>query len=180
MEWRGPSRSPRSTKVRSEKSRIKTMLIVFFDCEGIIHKEFLPEGSTLNAAAYVEVLKRLLQRIRRVRPQYSEPEATWFLLHDNARPHTAAVVQQLLAKRGVASLAHPPYSPDLSPPDYFLIPRLKICLKGKRFSDIDDIQRNVKIELKKIPQEDFARCFNDLYACSKKCVNLKGDYFEGL
>ena len=52
------------------------MLIVFFDCEGIIHKEFLPEGSTLNAAAYVEVLKRLLQRIRRVRPQYSEPEAT--------------------------------------------------------------------------------------------------------
>ena len=50
----------------------------FFDCEGIIHKEFLPEGSTLNAAAYVEVLKRLLQRIRWVRLQYmySEPEAT--------------------------------------------------------------------------------------------------------
>ncbi|GBN60204.1 hypothetical protein AVEN_219256-1 [Araneus ventricosus] len=62
----GP-RSPKSKKARSEKSRMKTMLLVFFHSEGLIHTEFLPEGTTLNASTYLKILKRLLQRITRVR-----------------------------------------------------------------------------------------------------------------
>lgn len=176
-EWRSPG-SPRQKKVRSEKSRIKTMLIAFFDSHGIIHKEFLPEGSTMNANTYVEILKRLLRRIRRVRPQYAE-QGSWCLLHDNARPHTALVVQQMLAEKGVVSLAHPPYSPDLAPADFFLFPKLKLSLKGKRFSDIPDIQSNVIQELNDIRRDDFARSFQELYQRSQKCINLNGDYFEG-
>ena len=38
--------SPR--KVRLQKSKVKTMLFTFVDSEGIIHKEFVPEGSTVN------------------------------------------------------------------------------------------------------------------------------------
>lgn len=64
--------SPKSKKVKCEKSRIKIMLITLFDAGGIIHKEYLPEGTTLNAATYVNILNRLLKRIRRVRPQYTE------------------------------------------------------------------------------------------------------------
>jgi len=41
------------------KSRIKTMLIVFFDARGIVHFEFVPQGETVNSAFYLEVLKRL-------------------------------------------------------------------------------------------------------------------------
>jgi len=26
------------------KSRVKTMLIVFFDAKGVVHKEFVPQG----------------------------------------------------------------------------------------------------------------------------------------
>ncbi|GBL78224.1 hypothetical protein AVEN_42783-1 [Araneus ventricosus] len=47
MEWWGPG-SPKSKKVQSEKSRIKTMLVAFFDSEGLVHTEFLPEGAMLN------------------------------------------------------------------------------------------------------------------------------------
>lgn len=177
LEWRGPL-SPKTTKVRSEKSRIKTMLIAFFDSKGLIHKEFLPEGTTLNAAAYVDILKRLLQRIRRVRPEYAA-QGSWALLHDNARPHTALVVQQFLAAKGVVTINHPPYSPDLSPPDFFLFPRLKLALKGQRFADISDIQSNVTAELKAIPKEAYAKSFWDLYSRSQKCIAINGDYFEG-
>ncbi|GFW97648.1 mariner Mos1 transposase [Trichonephila clavipes] len=90
--WKTP---PRKTKVRSEKSRIMTMLIVFFDSESITHKKFLPESTTLNDVAYTEVLKRLLIRIRRVRPVYTK-QGSWTLLHNNARQHTALVVRQFL------------------------------------------------------------------------------------
>ena len=44
----------------------------FFDCHGIVHHEFAPEGKTVNAAFYVEILKRLRDRVRRVRPELWE------------------------------------------------------------------------------------------------------------
>jgi len=35
----------------------------FFDAEGVIHREFVPEGQKVNAEFYVGVLNRLLKRI---------------------------------------------------------------------------------------------------------------------
>ena len=49
------------------------------------------------------------------------------LLHDNASSHKCAVVKSFLASKKVKVLNHPPYSPDLSPFDFFLFPRLRKC-----------------------------------------------------
>ena len=35
-----------------------------------------------------------------------------------------------------------PYSPDLAPCNFWLFPKLKLPLKGKRFQTVDDIQEN--------------------------------------
>jgi hypothetical protein len=48
-----------------------------------------------------------------------------------------------------------PYSPDLSPPDYFLFSKLKIKLKAIHFADVAEIQESVTGELKKIQKEEF-------------------------
>lgn len=45
------------------KSKIKTMLITFYDSKRIIHKKFVARGSTITAEYYLDVLKRLLNRI---------------------------------------------------------------------------------------------------------------------
>jgi hypothetical protein len=47
-----------------------------------------------------EVLSRLVQRIRRVRPQFQE-RGSWFLLHGNARLHTAVSMKQFWAKQEI-------------------------------------------------------------------------------
>jgi hypothetical protein len=39
-----------------------------------------------------------------------------------------------------------PYSPDLSPPDYWLFPKLKMKLKGLYFADVAEIQEAVTYE----------------------------------
>jgi hypothetical protein len=39
-----------------------------------------------------EVLSCLVQRIRRVRHPFLE-RGSWFLLHDNAKPHTAVAIK---------------------------------------------------------------------------------------
>ena len=41
--------SPWPKKLQFQKSRVKTILVIFFDWQGIIHKEFVPEGETINA-----------------------------------------------------------------------------------------------------------------------------------
>jgi hypothetical protein len=41
-------------------ANVKTMLIAFFDCDGIIHNEFVPAGQIMNSTLYKDVLQRLL------------------------------------------------------------------------------------------------------------------------
>jgi hypothetical protein len=40
--------SPPLKEVRMSRSSTKTMLIVFFDIRGIVHREFVPQGQTVN------------------------------------------------------------------------------------------------------------------------------------
>jgi hypothetical protein len=46
------------------------------DSKGIIHKEFLPEGQTVNSDYYLGVLNRLWARILWIRPEYRE-QRSW-------------------------------------------------------------------------------------------------------
>jgi hypothetical protein len=50
------SSSPRPKKVRRVLSKVKTMLIAFFDAEGLVHHEFLPQRQTMNQTVYITVL----------------------------------------------------------------------------------------------------------------------------
>ena len=46
-EWH-TANSPHPKKARMSKSKIKSMLICFFESRGIVHKEFVPPGQTVN------------------------------------------------------------------------------------------------------------------------------------
>ncbi|UYV73070.1 hypothetical protein LAZ67_10001736 [Cordylochernes scorpioides] len=87
------------------KSRIKTMIIVFFDIRGIVHCEFVPQRQTVNSAFYLEVLKRLKRRIARVRTDIKD---TVKLHHDNATSHTAFIITNFLARSNTSG---PPPQP---------------------------------------------------------------------
>jgi len=77
-------------------------------------------------------MNRLLKRIKRVRPA-AFCSREFFLLYNNAPANKAANVFQFLIQRNVTTLYHPLYYPVLSPPEYFLFPKLKMRLKGLNF-----------------------------------------------
>jgi hypothetical protein len=54
MEWRSTN-SPGQNKIRLQKCGFRIMLIVFFDTRGIIHKQFVPQGTTVNSHCYLGV-----------------------------------------------------------------------------------------------------------------------------
>jgi len=74
-------------------------------------------GQTVNHAFYKDVLERLRKRVQRVRTDIAED---WVLHHDNAPAHTALSIREFLAKKNIPVLLHPPYSPDLTPCDFYL------------------------------------------------------------
>jgi len=59
--------------------------------------------------------------------------------HDNARPHVTDVVNQLRARWQWEVLYHPPYSPDVRPFNFYLIPNVKEPLHSRRLKTIPDI-----------------------------------------
>jgi len=56
-EWVGET-SPQPKKVK-----FQTKLSIIFDPQSVVHKEFVPEGKTVNAEFYKGVMDRLLKRI---------------------------------------------------------------------------------------------------------------------
>ena len=118
-QWKTP-RSPRPKKIRQVRSNVKTMLICFFDIQGIVHREFIPRGQTVNQKFYLWVLKRVRERVWRTRPELWRT-GEWLIHHDNAPAHTALRIRQFLTFQGMTLVPHPPYSPDLAPADFFFV-----------------------------------------------------------
>ena len=64
-EWVGET-SPWPKKLKFQRSRIKTMLITFLNSQGVVHKEFVHVGKTVNAEFCKGVMDHLLKCIQRV------------------------------------------------------------------------------------------------------------------
>ena len=154
------------------------MLTVSFDFHGVVHQEFLPQGRTVNKEYYLEVMRRLREAIRKKRPE-SWKNNSWLSHHDNAPAHSSLLVRNFLAKNNTFIMPQPSYSPDLAPCDFFLFPRLKRPMKGRRFATIEEIKPESLRELKDIPQSAYEKCFEDWKKRWHKCIISKEDYFKG-
>jgi histone-lysine N-methyltransferase SETMAR len=109
----------------------KVMLSVWWDVQGVIHHELLSTNATITAASYCDQLERLKQKLEILRPRHEKV----YMLHDNARPHTAKLTRLKLLELGWEILPHPPYSPDLAPSDFHLFRSLQNHLQEKKFDD---------------------------------------------
>ena len=99
------------------------------------------------------------QNVHRRRPQI------WMAFHFNgwwSRWESATVVHQL------------PYSTDLDPADFFLFPKWKSSLKGRRFQTVEEIEENLIWDICAIPQNTFQKWKK----CWERCIKSGGVYFE--
>jgi hypothetical protein len=130
------------------------MPTAFFDCRGVVHYEYAPQGTTIttrrSCIAFVIVCdandltcgqRQLGSSITIMHPP---------ILHIWLRrswPNSIAVVRQA------------PYSRDMAPCDFWLFPKLKMPLEEARFESREDIMRNATAQLNTIPKDAFQQCF---------------------
>ena len=52
-------------------------------------------------------------------------------------------------------------------------------MKGKRYADVDAIQKASIAIFNAIPKDDLKESFDNLFDRANRCIKCEGDYFEG-
>lgn len=150
----------------------QVMLSVWWDVQGIIHFELLPDNTSITAAYYCNQLERLSQKISLLRPQHGKV----FFLHDNARPHVAKTTRLKLLQLGWEIMPHPPYSPDLAPSDYHLFRSLQNHLQGKTFDRREDVEIFLRQFFESLPASFYRDGIHSLAERWRTVVDNDGEY----
>ncbi len=97
---------------------MKCVVITFFNWEGLVYIHTEPDGETVSANRYSEVLKQLITvHIPYKQPHYYNGQLT--LHHDNMYLHTAQCVRNFVTSLGVEMIPHAPYSHKFAPCTFF-------------------------------------------------------------
>ena len=127
------------TKVRRTQFTKKQIYAIFFNTTGVKTVVPLEPGGTINSTWYTEsCLPKVIEAIHVQRPGTGLRGT--FLHHDNASSHRSKMTRQFVEESGLQLLPHPPYSPDLAPCDFWLFPRIKKHLKGKKFDSNSKVE----------------------------------------
>ena len=155
------------------------MVIFAYDSAGINLTHAMPQHRTVRGHYYADFLEHHLRRaLRKKRPHFL-CENTPIILY-NAQAHVADVVKQLLAGWQWEVLYHPPYSPDISPCDFDLIPKVKEELRGRSFKTVPDIIDAVGSSVRTINKIVAAKVIMRLPHRWKRVLHNFGEYIEGL
>ena len=167
--------SPRPKKARQSKSTHKLLMILFFFVStGMIYMHWVPTGQTVNKEYYVEVLREFRKRFHRKRPALFK-SAQWHFHQDNAPVHNSILITDYLTKRGIKTVPHPLYSPDLAPCNFWLFPKLRGC----RYETIEELKKALTKVIDTLTQKDFQGAFQKLLERYNECIEVGGDYLEG-
>ena len=97
---------------------------------------------------------------------------------DNAPAHKSTVAMAAIQECVSQLVEHPPYSPDLAPSDYYLLPKMKKELSGRHFRTDDDVKQANEAFLEAKDAIFYREGIQMLQHRWTKCVTLQGDYIE--
>ena len=84
------------------------------------------------------------------------------------------LIREFFMKHEATVVSQPPHSPDLAPADFFLFPKLKPSLKGRRFQAVEKIEENSLRDLRAIPQNTFQDALQNWKKHWERCIKSGG------
>jgi hypothetical protein len=112
----------------------KTILTGLWNSHGFHVVTMLPRGTFFNASWLID--QHLVPLLDRFFPGGRDPRQKELVVQiDNASPYHARVTPNFFEHNPLKGLTHSPYSPDISPPDFYLFGRVKNALIGQEIPD---------------------------------------------
>jgi [histone H3]-lysine36 N-dimethyltransferase SETMAR len=138
--WTDPGQASKSTAKRNIHGK-KVLLCIWWDQKGILYYELLKPGETVTVVRYQQQLMKVNHELLTKRPEWAKRHDKVILLHDNARPHVAKPIKDIISGLKWEVLPHPPYSPDIAPSDYHLFRSMAHGMSEQHFTKCDDIKK---------------------------------------
>jgi transposase len=132
----------------------------------------LPKERTFNAEYYRDNILAALTQL------HPEDDRRKLSVHaDNARAHTAQKYRTFCEENGLRLAPHSPYSPDLSPSDFFLFGYVKERLKGIVFPSYEELLDAIGEVMTGIESETLTAVFEHWMERLEGVSKNNGDYY---
>lgn len=165
------------TVVKRDIHEPKILFSIFFRSNGALVVHSVEQGQTIDRFYYINnCLKAVVKEIKLQRPLSGT--CGMKLLQDHARPHVTKEVEDYLKQEHITLMPHAPYSPDLSPCDYWLNDYIKRNLADQ--TDAKALHKAVANIVFSIPEYEYKKTFDKLVERMRLCIKNGGDYFEHL
>jgi hypothetical protein len=153
----------------------KNMLTVLWNPHGFHVLTMLPAGASFNAAWFID--QNLVPLVAKFFPRGRGPGERKLVLHiDNAPAHNAKMTQNFCEHNPLKRLVHPPYSPDISPSDFYLFGKVKEALIGQEIPDEVGLLDAVTEILGGISGAELQAVFQDWIERVQKVIEADGGY----
>ena len=174
-EWREANES-HPKRPKTQQSAGKVMASVFWNSHGIVYINYLEKEKYINSDYYIELLVRFKDEIAKKRPHLKKKKITFH--QDNSPCHKSMKTMAKLSELGYELLPHPPYSPDLSPSDYWLFSDFKKILQGKRFSSNEEVIAETEAYFEAKDKSFYKHGIEKLEKRWNDGIALEGDYID--
>jgi hypothetical protein len=115
------------------------MITVFFTAKTLIMSDVLPRGSAFNQLYFINTIFPDLQTAD-LTFRHQKTRSTFWLHTENSMCHNGSKVTSKMKKNRISRMLCPPYSPDISPCDFWLFGTLKYILRDREFSSSEGIK----------------------------------------
>ena len=165
-----------SSKVRRGFSSKKVMVSIFWSIDGLREIDFIENGCSMNSEHFInQILSPLSESEQFIKAKKQKQK---FSIHmDNAPIHKSIMTKNFLATKGFHVPAHPAYSPDLAPSDFYLLGKLKNHPGSMKFDSPDEIVSWIEEQFAHIPPEELKRVFEDWEKRLEWVIANKGEYY---
>ncbi len=147
------------------------LMIMAMDLDGVAFFSFLEENETLTSEKYCDFLNEHME-VWCQKKNVRKP----IILHDNARPHKAHVVRELIEKKGWSLLEHSPYSLDMNPCDYNGFGQIKRRIKGTRYTGFVELKSSCKEVISDLNGRGALTGLRNLPKIWRTFIDNNGDY----
>jgi hypothetical protein len=154
----------------------KVMLTIFFTSTKLVSLNALPSGGRFTQNYFINtVLPDLIhergQILRRIR------RADFFVRMDNSMCYNGRKVTDELENLKFVRVAHPPYSPDLSPCDFWLFGTWKQKIQDHVFDTTEEILMAIRNVWSEVTFEDLQSIFFDWIQRVEYVIEHEVEYY---
>jgi hypothetical protein len=155
----------------------KTMITVFFTAKKLVVFYVLPRGSTFNQLYFIKNTFLDLKTANLYFRRQKTGSAFWVHM-GNAMGRNGSKVRSKIKKNYISKMPHSPYSPDISPCDFWLFGMLKRILRDRELSSSDEIEDAIAQESNTLTFHDAQSVFRDWTRRIAWVTENDGDYIS--